>query len=59
MLNLESKPLEARTAMTRLIHLELQYLCTKMMQFVTVISHDMHVCSLSILRIFCFSYCIC
>lgn len=31
--------------MTHLIYLDLQYLCTKMMQFVTLISHDMHVCT--------------
>lgn len=31
--------------MTHLIYLELQYLCTKMMQFVTLFSHDMHVCT--------------
>ncbi len=31
--------------MTHLIHLESQHLCTKMMQCVTPISHDMHVCT--------------
>ena len=47
---------QARTAMTHLIHIKLQYLFTNMMQCVTLTCMYLR---LSVLRISCFSYCIC
>ena len=52
-LTLGSKP---EQNMTHLINIKLQYLITNMMQFVTLTRMYLR---LSILRISCFSYCIC